>query len=140
MDMVEAEGRVMSHFVSNLKANGHGEVWVDIRPETKFRQYGWRCTTQEDAYCHKTLIGNWNQERYDLCKLEQRRPLPSQYAHYYETSYNVDCLRNGGPAERQVFRREPHVFPGHQHELNPPQYRPPQKSCYMIDYGSSYKL
>lgn len=68
----------MSHFSNNLKADGHGEVWVDMRPETKFKQYGWRCTTKEDSYSNRTLIGNWNQERYDLCKLEERKPLPSQ--------------------------------------------------------------
>ncbi|KAM4015994.1 cilia- and flagella-associated protein 68 [Anomaloglossus baeobatrachus] len=127
----------MSHFTSDLKADGHGEAWVDFRPETKFKQYGWRCKTNEDGYSNKTLIGNWNQERYDLCKLEQRRPLPSQYAHYYETSYDANYVRSHGHEERQVFRREPHVFPGHQPELNPPRHRPQQKSCYMIDYGSS---
>ncbi|XP_072011851.1 cilia- and flagella-associated protein 68 isoform X2 [Engystomops pustulosus] len=127
----------MSHFSSDLKADGHGEVWADMRPETKFKQYGWRCKTKEDSYCNKTLIGNWNQERYDLRKLEERRSMPSQYSHYYETSYNAEYLRNGSSTGRQVFKREPHAFPGHQPELIPPQYKPPEKSCYMIDYGSS---
>ncbi|XP_069804431.1 cilia- and flagella-associated protein 68 [Dendropsophus ebraccatus] len=127
----------MSHFGSDLKADGHGEVWVDLRPETKFKQYGWRCTTKEDAYRNKTLIGNWNQERYDLRKLEERKPLPSQYAHYFETSYNAEYLRNSGSEGRQVLKRQPHVFPGHQPELIPPQHRPQQRSCYMIDYGSA---
>ncbi|XP_040282346.1 UPF0686 protein C11orf1 homolog [Bufo bufo] len=127
----------MSHFGSDLKADGHGEVWLDIRPDTKFKQYGWRCTTKEDSYCNKTLIGNWNQEHYDLCKLAERKPTVSQYAHYYETSYGAEYLRNKGSAGRQVFKREPHVFPGHQPELNPPQSQSQRKSCYMMDYGSS---
>ncbi|KAG9482170.1 hypothetical protein GDO78_011066 [Eleutherodactylus coqui] len=127
----------MAHFGTDLKADGHGEAWVDITPERKFKQYGWRCTTKEDAYCNKTLIGNWNEERYDLCKLEERKPMPSQFAHYYETSYHAEYLRNSDSAGKQDFKREPHFYPGHQPELTPPQCRPPQKSCYMMDYGRS---
>ncbi|XP_018419523.1 PREDICTED: UPF0686 protein C11orf1 homolog [Nanorana parkeri] len=122
----------MADYNSDLKADGHGEVWVDSEPGAKLKQYGWRCTTKEDSYSNKTLLGNWNQEHYDLRKLEERKPLPSQYAHYYKTSYSADYTRNGGSAVRQV----PHVFPAHQPELETPKYRTLQKSCYTIDYGS----
>lgn len=30
--------------------------------------------------------------------------------------------------------REPHWFPGHQPELEPPPIKPTARSCYMIDY------
>ncbi|XP_072282834.1 cilia- and flagella-associated protein 68 [Pyxicephalus adspersus] len=127
----------MAFYNSDLKADGHGEVWLDYGSDVKLKQYGWRCTTKEDSYSNKTLLGNWNQERYDLCKLKERKPLSSQYAHYYETSYSADYTKKGGLDARQVFKREPHVFPAHQPELDPPQYRSPQKSCYTIDFGSS---
>ncbi|XP_075046207.1 cilia- and flagella-associated protein 68 [Mixophyes fleayi] len=115
----------MSIFGSDLKADGHGEVWIDFKSDDKFKQYGWRCTTKEDSYSNKTLIGNWNQERYDLCKIEERKPLPSQYAHYYKTTYS-DGYSRKNDSMRQVFKREPHIFPGHQPELNPLQCRPLQ--------------
>ncbi|KAM9299400.1 cilia- and flagella-associated protein 68 [Gastrophryne carolinensis] len=126
----------MAYYSSDLKATGHGEVWLDYGPGAKFKQYGWRCTTKEDSYSNKTLLGNWNQERYDLQKLEERKPLPSQYAHYYESSYSADYLRKNDSSARQVFKREPHVFPGHQPELSPSQYRTLQKSCYTMDYSN----
>lgn len=34
--------------------------------------------------------------------------------------------------------KEPHWFPGHQPELEPPPFKPTARSCYMIDYGSSH--
>ncbi|XP_040181345.1 UPF0686 protein C11orf1 homolog [Rana temporaria] len=137
-DELKSCGRIrMAYFSSDLKADGHGEVWVDIGPDAKLKQYGWRCTTKEDSYSNKTLLGNWNQERYDLRKLEERKPLPSQYAHYYETSHSAEYARKGGSAGKHVYKKEPHVFPGHQPELGPPEYRTLQKSCYMSDYGSS---
>lgn len=86
----------MAYFSSDLKADGHGEVWVDFGPNAKLKQYGWRCTTKEDSYSNKTLLGNWNQERYDLRKLEERKPLPSQvlmkkywYAQVYQAFAKV---------------------------------------------------
>ncbi|XP_068097044.1 cilia- and flagella-associated protein 68 isoform X2 [Hyperolius riggenbachi] len=127
----------MAYYSSDVKADGHGEVWFDFGPDSKLRQYGWRCTTKEDSYSNKTLLGNWNQERFDLRKIEERKPLPSQYAHYFETSYSMDYNCKGNSSVRQAIKREPHVFPGHQPELGPPQYRSLQKSCYMMDYDHS---
>ncbi|KAM4702981.1 cilia- and flagella-associated protein 68 [Rhinophrynus dorsalis] len=119
---------------SVLQADGHGEVWSDSGLESKFKQYGWRCTTNEDSYSNKTLMGNWNQERFDLRKLEERKPLPSQYDHYYQTTYSCEYPKMN--TVTRVLKKEPHVFPGHQPELIPPEYRTPRKSCYTIDYGS----
>ncbi|XP_027703086.1 UPF0686 protein C11orf1 homolog isoform X1 [Vombatus ursinus] len=61
-----------------MHSDGHGEVWTDWNDMSKFFQYGWRCTTNENSYSNRTLMGNWNQERYDLQKIVQPQPLPSQ--------------------------------------------------------------
>uniref|UniRef100_A0A8C5MV40 Uncharacterized protein n=1 Tax=Leptobrachium leishanense TaxID=445787 RepID=A0A8C5MV40_9ANUR len=119
---------------SLLHADGHGEVWVDSGPGSKFKQYGWRCTTKEDSYSNRTLIGNWNQDRYDLSILKERKPMPSQYAHYYETSYTVEYTKNNTSTEKQVFKKEPHVFPGHQPELDSTPGKNLMRSCYTSDY------
>ncbi|XP_017738723.1 PREDICTED: UPF0686 protein C11orf1 homolog isoform X4 [Rhinopithecus bieti] len=66
------------HCGSIINADGHGEVWTDWNNMSKFFQYGWRCTTNENAYSNRTLMGNWNQERYDLRNIVQPKPLPSQ--------------------------------------------------------------
>ncbi|XP_048199789.1 UPF0686 protein C11orf1 homolog isoform X2 [Perognathus longimembris pacificus] len=66
------------HYGSLIYADGHGEIWTDWNNMSKFSQYGWRCTTNEDSYSNRTLIGNWNQERYDLKNIVQPKPLPSQ--------------------------------------------------------------
>lgn len=65
-------------FHYGLRASGQGEVWSDARPEDKFRQYGWRCGTNEDTYGPKTLIGNWVEQRKDDKYNRILRPLPSQ--------------------------------------------------------------
>ncbi|XP_070808350.1 cilia- and flagella-associated protein 68 [Pituophis catenifer annectens] len=116
-----------------LHADGHGEVWTDWNSTSKFFQYGWRCTTNEDMYANKTLLGNWNEERYDIQKRRQLKPLPSQYAHYFEATYASDYSKEKPRRLRRVTR-EPHWFPGHQPELEPPPIKPTARSCYMIDY------
>ena len=60
-----------------LAATGHGEVW-DHTDEKKFKQFGWRCTTNETGYVNDTLIGNWTEERSDIRKLAESKPIPSQ--------------------------------------------------------------
>lgn len=44
----------------------------------KFQQFGWRCTTNETGYKSDTLIGNWNEERYDVKYLSKNRPIGYQ--------------------------------------------------------------
>ncbi|XP_058546263.1 cilia- and flagella-associated protein 68 isoform X3 [Neofelis nebulosa] len=66
------------HYGSIINADGHAEVWTDWNSMSKFFQYGWRCTTNENTYSNRTLMGNWNQERYDLRNIVQPKPLPSQ--------------------------------------------------------------
>ncbi|XP_063492605.1 cilia- and flagella-associated protein 68 isoform X4 [Symphalangus syndactylus] len=53
------------HCGSLINADGHGEVWTDWNNMSKFSQYGWRCTTNENTYSNRTLMGNWNQESLD---------------------------------------------------------------------------
>ena len=60
-----------------LKASGHAEVWDDT-DEKKFEQFGWRSTTNESSYSTSTLIGNWNEEKFDIKEMVEGKPLPSQ--------------------------------------------------------------
>ncbi len=69
-------------FCGYLAASGQGEVW-DHTDENKFKQFGWRCTTNETEYSHTTLIGNWNEQRYDTRKMAQNKPIPSQVQSLY---------------------------------------------------------
>ncbi|XP_075460526.1 cilia- and flagella-associated protein 68 isoform X1 [Ascaphus truei] len=131
----------MSHYSSLQQANRDKEILINFEPECKFKPYSWLCTTKEDSYSNKTLIGNWNQERFDLRTLQERKPLPSQYAHYYQTSYASEYPEQHSLYVRKVLQKEPHCFPGHQPELNPPQSKPHQmSSCYMIEYTSPCPL
>ncbi|XP_054988146.1 uncharacterized protein CFAP68 [Sorex araneus] len=66
------------HYGSLINADGHAEVWTDWNDISKFFQYGWRCNTNEDAYSIRTLMGNWNQDRFDIKYIIQPKPLPSQ--------------------------------------------------------------
>ncbi|XP_003923770.1 cilia- and flagella-associated protein 68 isoform X1 [Saimiri boliviensis] len=122
------------HCGSLINADGHGEVWTDWNSTSKFFQYGWRCTTNENTYSNRTLMGNWNQERYDLRNVVQPKPLPSQFGHYFETTYDTS-YNNKMPLSTHRFKREPHWFPGHQPELDPPQYKCTEKSTYMNSYS-----
>uniref|UniRef100_A0A8B9EA47 Chromosome 11 open reading frame 1 n=1 Tax=Anser cygnoides TaxID=8845 RepID=A0A8B9EA47_ANSCY len=108
---------------------------------SKFFQYGWRCTTNENDYSNKTLMGNWNEERYDTRKLHSPSHfLPSfsfQYSHCFETTYSSDYNKEKHQRTRR-FEREPHWFPGHQPELEPPSFKSTAQSCYTVDYRPPY--
>lgn len=80
-------------FKGFLKASGQAEVWDDT-DEKKFSQFGWRTNTSESAYSTNTLIGNWNEERFDLSKLSQTRAPPSQYDHYFSTTYKDGYVKS----------------------------------------------
>ncbi|OXB52126.1 UNVERIFIED_CONTAM: hypothetical protein H355_011919 [Colinus virginianus] len=112
---------MFSFFSSSLKhATGHGEVWTET---SKFSQYGWRCTTNENDCSHKVLMGNWNEEHCDIQNTAQRKPVPSQMFLLKLVLF----LLSG-------FEQEPHWFPGHQPELEPPLFKSTAQSFYKIDY------
>ncbi|ESO93723.1 hypothetical protein LOTGIDRAFT_203076 [Lottia gigantea] len=114
-------------FRSMIRASGLGEEWVHDHDESKFKQVGWRCTTKEDAsYGNSTLIGNWNEKRFDIGKAKETKPLPSQYNHYFESTYDTGYnLKNAGvPRElKNLKERHSHAFPSHQPELDLPSLK-----------------
>lgn len=52
-------------FRAMVRASGLGEVWTHSTESSKFNQFGWRCTNKENSFSNDTLIGNWNEERFD---------------------------------------------------------------------------
>ncbi|XP_036845408.1 UPF0686 protein C11orf1 homolog isoform X2 [Oncorhynchus mykiss] len=103
-----------------LRASGQSEVWSDARPEDKFHQYGWRCGTSEDGYGTRTLIGNWVEQQKDITQYRKARPLPSQFSHYFDSTYSSSFNRE---EKRPIYslRKESKSFPGQQLELDLPQ-------------------
>ena len=87
-------------FQGFLKASGQAELWDRGAGGGKKSgdQLGW-CRTHTTEYSSDTLIGNWNEERFDVTKLAQSKCLPSQYSHYFETTYS------------QGYSRSPHKVP-----------------------------
>ncbi|XP_030648841.1 cilia- and flagella-associated protein 68 [Chanos chanos] len=118
-----------------LRASGQSEVWYDFTAECKFRQYGWRCSTSEDAYSTATLIGNWSEQRFDTRHARAAyRPLPSQFSHYFETTYSSTYNKGENRPIHRTLGREPRSFPGHQPELDPPHTKGVPNSCYRLDF------
>lgn len=87
---------------------------------------GWQGRTNVSTFSSDTLIGNWNEERFDVSRLTQPRPLPSQYDHYFETTYR-HAYSKSPPSVPEVLRysrgEEPKAFPAHQPQLDPPQLK-----------------
>ncbi|XP_027267961.1 UPF0686 protein C11orf1 homolog isoform X2 [Cricetulus griseus] len=80
------------------------------------------------------ITGNWNQERYDLKNIVKPKPLPSQFGHYFESTYDTS-YNSKKPQSAHRFKRDAHWFPGHQPELDPPHYKCTEKSTYMSSYS-----
>ena len=65
-------------FQSEVRASGLAEVWTHSTDAVKFNQFGWRCTNKETSYGNQSLVGNWNEERFDNKISKNAKPLPSQ--------------------------------------------------------------
>ncbi|GFO47008.1 upf0686 protein c11orf1-like protein [Plakobranchus ocellatus] len=108
-------------------ATGGGEVWSHTNEDVKMSQYGWRCKNSEDLYSTDVLIGNWNEERWDLKEIKRNHPLPSQFDHYYTPtaaeSYNKDPVHMYPKDLKMLKERLPHAFSAHQPELDPPMHQ-----------------
>lgn len=107
-----------------VRASGLGEVWTHGHDDLKFTQFGWRCTNKENSYSNETLIGNWNESRFDIEKQKNAKRLPSQHDHYFNTTYNqgYNSKRQEVPKELVHLKcRHPHAHPGHQPELDSPE-------------------
>lgn len=66
-----------------MRASGLAEPWTHEHEDTKFGQFGWRCSTKESGYGLSTLVGNYNEDRFDLKYRLQSKPLPSQVTKLY---------------------------------------------------------
>ena len=67
------------NFCQMLRASGGGwETWRHADEDIKMHQFGWKSTTDESGYTPGTLIGNWNEERWDIKELMKVKTLPSQ--------------------------------------------------------------
>ena len=69
---------LQSEFCQMMRASGLAEPWTHMNEDSKFDQFGWRCTTKESGYGLSTLVGNYNEDRFDLKYRLQTKPLPSQ--------------------------------------------------------------
>lgn len=62
-----------------MKASGQAAVWEGGKGEKEGgRGLSWQSRTNESAYSSDTLIGNWNEERFDISCISQPKCLPSQ--------------------------------------------------------------
>ncbi|CBY20279.1 unnamed protein product [Oikopleura dioica] len=120
-----------SVFLSEVRASGFSEVWTHSHDLNKFQQYGWRCTTKEDSYSNNTLVGNWNEARWDSTECNKRKPIPSkEILEQWNSSYRIGYNRNEQSArneERLSQLKESKTtarsFPRHQPEFDPADYR-----------------
>ncbi|KAL8582641.1 hypothetical protein ACOMHN_028706 [Nucella lapillus] len=109
-------------FRSMVRASGAAEVWIHSTDDSKLGQFGWRCTNKESSYGKDSLIGNWNEERFDLQKRRVAECLPSQTAHYFDSvhnsSYNTDPKLRVPEELKNLNGRHSHAYPSHQPELD----------------------
>jgi len=121
-------------------ATGGGEIWTHANEDVKMRQFGWRCTNSESLYESDTLIGNWNEAKFDLKEIKKNKPLPGQYDHYYTSTnaeaYNMDPLHRY-PEDIKMFKeRLPHAYSVHQPELDSASHKVVCNSWQTTQRGS----
>lgn len=128
-------------FRSMITATGLAEVWTHSHDTDKLNQFGWRCTNKESSYGNSTLVGNWNEERFDVKRMKIPKRLPSQFEHYFDTTYKSE-IHGKSPGVPEPLKRlkapASHAFPGHQPDLDSPKlkdiynsYETTSRAAYM---------
>ncbi|CAG5113892.1 Oidioi.mRNA.OKI2018_I69.chr2.g7982.t1.cds [Oikopleura dioica] len=131
-----------SVFRSEVRASGFSEVWTHSNDLNKFQQYGWRCTNKEDSYSNNTLVGNWNEIRWDSTECNKRKPIPNkEILEQWNSSYRIGYNKNDQKERNQQrlsqleeSKTTTRSFPRHQPEFDPLDYRK------NYDYQSTSRL
>merc|ERR1712133_127601 len=110
---------------------GLAEVWTHTHDNLKFAQYGWRCTTNENSYSDQTLVGNWNQQRFDTDRVLRRQKIPNKDAidtwnTTYREGYNRKDILQENQSSLELMKKykdEKNAFPHHQPETDPASFK-----------------
>lgn len=129
-------------FRFTLAAAPDGETWDHTDDTSKFKKYGWRSTTTENAYETKTRIGNWNEKAYSLDEIQKQHEPKSQYGHYFESTQRVMTSSTKTPKHgesiKYLLRKEATAFPGHQPELCSDFTKELLNDMYHTNYSLNY--
>lgn len=63
-------------FSGFLNATGHSEMWNLMKVGNQSSD--WSSSANEKRYTQGTLIGNWNEDQFDVKEIIKPTPLPSQ--------------------------------------------------------------
>ncbi len=77
-------------FKGFLQASGHAKAW-DSKVEQKFQQLKWGTTTNEGCYSTNILIGNWNEDKFDIKEMAKSKQLPSQVCYRHKHTHLITC-------------------------------------------------
>ena len=91
--MEEKESPIFSGFVKasgswggRTRRRNHALKWAEL-----------------STYSEGVLVSNWNEEKFDVKSLSKPTPLPSQFDHYYQTTYR-DSYNKGPPKVPEELR------------------------------------
>lgn len=95
-----------------------------------------------NGYTSGTLENNWNEERFDIKYLKESKPIPSQFNHFYTTTYTDLCsnksnIGNATDSAVTAARHRTPGFPGHQPELDMDSQKK-RLNTYETDHRVNY--
>ena len=108
--------------------------------EEAINQNEWISNTTQTSYSTDTLIGNWYEDLFDIKNLAKPKCVPSQYNHYFETTYTNDISKQRPPVPKVLAQyREPEVpaYPAHQPILDTSRAKS-EYNAYISTYSAAY--
>ena len=108
--------------------------------EEAINQNEWISNTTQTSYSTTTLIGNWYEDVFDIKDLAKPKCVPSQYNHYFETTYRNDISKKRPPVPKVLSQyREPEAaaYPAHQPILDTSRAKSEYNS-YISTYSAAY--
>ena len=108
--------------------------------EEAINQNEWISNTTQTSYSANTLIGNWYEDVFDIKNLAKSKCIPSQYNHYFETTYRKDISKERPPVPKVLVQyREPETgaYPAHQPILDTSRAKA-ECNSYVSSYSAAY--
>ena len=102
-----------------LHVSGLGRYGCTAQTQLSSDSSAGRCTNKESSYSDNTLVGNWNEKRFDVREQRKAKPLPSDVSTHALMHTHTHTHTHSGGSRISPRRGRQLLRGGRQHKILP---------------------